>query len=159
MMLTVAALVLLGVTVLTVNRNNLQQGTILHQTEVGVYAISLATSYLERSIGYDFDQATAGDAMVFGETELSTTLGRETGEIANQIETWNDFDDFNGMNKKDTVAGVDIFTTQAIVYYVQPTTPNVSTTTRTFFKRIDVKTFSNTGGDTIKLSHVYSYFY
>ena len=47
MLLTVGALVLLGTTVLTVNRSFNQQGFVLEQTEIGVYAVSLATSIVE----------------------------------------------------------------------------------------------------------------
>jgi hypothetical protein len=58
MMLTAGALILLGVTVLSVNRNNLQNGTILRQTELGIYAVSLATSYVQHATSLAFDELT-----------------------------------------------------------------------------------------------------
>jgi len=56
--LTICALILLGTTVFTVNRNTLNQGTILRQTESGIYAVSLATSYIQKALSLDFDEGT-----------------------------------------------------------------------------------------------------
>jgi hypothetical protein len=58
MLLTICALVLLGTTVLTLNRNTLNEGTILRQTESGIYAVSLATSYIQKALSLDFDEGT-----------------------------------------------------------------------------------------------------
>jgi hypothetical protein len=170
MLLTTGAMILLGLTVLTVNRNNLQSGTILRQTELGVYAISLATSYIEKASGLSFDEQTVTGPIVL-DSELSGTLGRDgSTELANRDDTWNDFDDFNGMNKLDTVEKVDLFRIQATVYYVTDLAPNTPTTTKTRFKRIDLKVNgsvsrnvfesqgSTSGVDTIKLAYIFSYF-
>jgi hypothetical protein len=170
MLLTTGAMILLGLTVLTVNRNNLQSGTILRQTELGVYAISLATSYIEKASGYAFDEQTITGPIVT-ESELSTTLGRDaSSELANRDDTWDDFDDFNGMNKLDTIKGVDLFRIQSVVYYVTDVAPSTPTATKTRFKRIDLKVngsvsrsaFENPAGtsgiDTVKLSYIFSYF-
>jgi hypothetical protein len=176
MMLTVGALVLLGVTILSVNSNNLQHGVILRQTETGVYAVSVATSYIQLASGMNFDEKTVNNAIPGGTTASTTnltpkdSLGRNPGETANKENTFNDFDDFNGFAKVDTIPGVDMFTTLAKVYYINPTisTEN-SVNGPTFFKRMDVKTFGTvgrgvyTGGvskeiDTIKLSYIFSYY-
>ena len=58
MLLSICALILLGTTVFTVNRNTLNQGTILRQTESGIYAVSLATSYIQKAVSLDFDEGT-----------------------------------------------------------------------------------------------------
>ena len=58
MLLTICALVLLGTTVLTVNSNTLNQGTIMRQTQTGIYAVSLATSYIQKAMSLDFDEGT-----------------------------------------------------------------------------------------------------
>jgi hypothetical protein len=171
MLLTALASILLGTTILTVNRNNLQSGTILRQTELGVYAVSLATSYVERASGLNFDENTLTGPVV-GPTELSSTLGIDAGEVANHDETFDDFDDFNGLAKKDTVKSVDIFKIEAKVYYVN-ITADLSTPsgTRGYFKRMDLKVAGSAGRgafesgqyaggvDTIKLSYIFSYFY
>ena len=63
MLLTAAAVVLLGTTVLTVNNSFNSQGTILERTEIGVYATSLATSMIDEASSQAFDQFTVDDAV------------------------------------------------------------------------------------------------
>lgn len=171
MLLTVGAVILLGTTVITVNNSSLHHGTILQVTQVGVYGISLATSVIEEASGKSFDQNT-DNAEVSLPSSMSATLGPESGETTTPPSTgyFNDFDDYNGLTKKDTVAGVDIFTTKIKVYYVSDVAPEVKSGTQTFFKRMDVMVIpSGTAdtsrlkmglatGDTIKLSYIYSYF-
>jgi hypothetical protein len=188
MMLTVGALVLLGATILSVNSNTLQNGVILRQTEIGVYAIALATSYIQTAAELNFDEKTVltpipalasdGSKLVPIDTiklrKLLTpydSLGRNgAGEIANVDSTFDDFDDFNGFAKTDTAKGEDVFTTLATVYYVDTlgvTAP--ASETPTFFKRMDIRTFGTVGRgvyeggasqglDTIKLSYIFSYY-
>ncbi len=161
MLLSVGALVLLGTTVLTVNRSFTQQGVILEQTEVGVYAVSLATSMIEEASGMSFDQAT-DNSSVTTTTALTSpsSLGPETGETTSPPSSanFNDFDDYNNLKMGVKIAGVDSFTVASQVYYINPSTPDVQSSTATFFKRIDVRVYGTTTADTIKMSYVFSYF-
>jgi len=166
-MLTTLAIVLLGTTVITVNRSSLQHGTILQQTQIGVYGISLATSIVEEASGKAFDKNTV-DAAVSTPSGLTSTLGPESGETT--PDTFDDFDDFNNLNIPMVVAGVDSFTIKARVYYVNETAPEVLVTSPTWFKRLDVLVLPSgladtsrlkmglSTGDTIKLSYIFSYF-
>ena len=175
MLLSVGAIVLLGATVLTVNRSSLQNGTILQQTQIGIYAISYAASIIQEASGKSFDQNTYENEI--GTTaSLSSTMGPESGETTNPptSDNFNDFDDYNYFwthPKHDTVPGVDIFTTKCKVYYVTDATPDVPSASKTWYKRMDVMVYgsgvADTGrramgiatGDTIKMSYVYSYFF
>jgi hypothetical protein len=173
MLLSVGAIVLLGVTVIAVNQSSLQNGTILQQTQIGIYGVSLASSIIDEASGKAFDQSTVDNA-VSAPSQLSIALGPETGETmpVNSTTQFNDFDDYNYLNtfpKKDTVPGVDIFTTKCRVYYVNDSDPNTKVTGPTWFKRMDVtvygsgvadtarKKYGIATGDTIKMSYVYSY--
>jgi hypothetical protein len=171
MLLSVGAIVLLGTTVITMNRSSLQNGTILQQTQIGIYGISLANSTIEEASGKAFDQNTDDNAVsTTGALTSPSYLGRESGET--DPSNFNDFDDYNNMTKIDTVQGVDIFTTKAEVYYVSDANPEVKVTgSATFFKRMDVMVYGSgvadtsrraegiATGDTIKMSYIYSYFY
>jgi hypothetical protein len=184
MMLTAFALMLLGATIFTVNKNNVQQGTILRQTEVGIYAVSLATSYVEKATNLNFDEYTVSNMIANGKTDSLTpgkTAGNALGpelthngpyglEKANVDSTFDDFDDYNGFFKVDHVQGADDFTTSISVKYCDTTGAVQASPTRTFYKRMDVKTWgtvtrnafegtSSTGTDTIKLSYIFSYIY
>jgi hypothetical protein len=175
-LLTVCAMVLLATTVLTVNGNNLNQAAILRQTEIGLYAIGLATSYFEKASNLDFDNATVGNNKVYSTTELSTALGPDAGEIATKDSTFNDFDDYNGFDVIGTDTTVDRFEVKASVYYLNGTAPYAkvatpyTTATTTWLKQMEVWVIptvgrqavmggSNTAGiDTVNMKYIYSYY-
>jgi hypothetical protein len=179
MMLTAFALMLLGATIFTVNKNNVQQGTILRQTEVGIYAVSLATSYIEKATNLNFDEYTVSNMISNGSTANLTApsalgiepahVGPYGAETANVDSTFDDFDDYNGFVKLDIVPGADVFKDTVGVHYCD-TTGVIQLSTKTFYKRMDIKTWgtvtrgafegaSSNGTDTIKLSYIFSYIY
>jgi hypothetical protein len=161
MLLTVGALVLLGTTVLTVNRSFTQQGIVLEQTEIGVYAVSLATSVVEEASGMAFDEVTVDNSVTMPSSLTNPNrLGPESGETTSPASSanFNDFDDYNGLVAGTNIAGVDSFTVKCNVYYVDPSAPDTPITSRTFFKRLDVKVYSTATADTIKMSYIFSYF-
>ncbi len=161
MLLTSMAIVLLGLTILTVNRTTSTHGTILRQTEIGIYQTSLATSVIEEASGLNFDESTVNDAIV-STTPLtvSTSFGPESGETTSPVTTINfdDFDDFHNLVKQDTIVGNDIFTTRARVVYIDPTNPQGSTTSKTFHKKMTVWVSGSATQDTVTMSYIFSYF-
>jgi hypothetical protein len=81
MMLAALSVTLLGVTVLAVNNTSIQHGTILQQTEIGIYAISMATSIVEEAQGLSFDETTVDNA-VTSTSSLTTTMGSTISTIS-----------------------------------------------------------------------------
>jgi hypothetical protein len=160
MLLTTAAVVLLGTTVLTVNRSFNNQGVILEQTEIGVYATSLATSIVDEASGQAFDENTAENSVTSPSSLTSyKRLGPEVGETTSPPSTsnFNDFDDYNGLIEGVKVAGVDSFTVKCWVNYIDPSAPNTNLSTQSFFKRLDVQVTSMTARDTVRMSYLFSY--
>ncbi len=161
MLLTTLAILLLGVTVLTVNRSTSTHGTILRQTEIGIYATSIATSVIEEASGMNFDESTVNDAVV-STTALTNTnsLGPESGETTTPPSTlsFDDFDDFHNLVKVDTIRGNDIFTTRARVEYVTSANPNANAGTRTFHKKLTVWVSGTATQDTVSMTYIFSYF-
>jgi len=186
-LLTIVALVLLGTTVLTVNQNSLNNGTILRQTELGIYAVSLATSYIQRASGLDFDSKTVG-GLVYITVPMpqppyipATTLTApgslkcDAGEVQNNDNTFDDFDDYNTFVKDTIITSVDKFHVSAEVYYVNQTPPYKKITLNsTWLKQmniyvnnsVDRKVFENknvitdtqTATDTIKMSYIMGFY-
>jgi hypothetical protein len=187
MMLTAGAMILLGTTVLTVNRNNLNQGTILRQTESGIYSVSLATSFIQKAMSMNFDERTVTRPVLptnaLPANFLSATLGRETGgtningptEWANKDTSFDDFDDYVGFNLDTSITDVDRFHISADVYYISAVTANPAltrTAAQTWLKRLDIcvnssisrkvfedpRVINKTGTDTVKMSYIKSYY-
>jgi len=160
-LLTIGALLLLGTTVIAVNRSYNQHGMILRQSEIGLYAVSLATSIIEEASGNHFDEATITDNLVTT-AQLSNpmSLGPETGESTSPVSTslFDDFDDYHNLVMKTQVAGVDEFTLRAKVFYVNPAAPDVPVTNRTFHKQIKISVSSSAMADTVNMTYIFSYF-
>ncbi len=158
MMLTIAALMLLSVILLRINNVFLNTNTTLYETKFNVTAVSLGTSIIEEASSKAFDQNTEVNPVI-DLSSLSSTLGKETGEV---YPNFNDVDDFNNYTRStanDTTFKSAIFNCVCKVNYVNTATPEVATSSRTWNKRIRVTVSSPSMKDTIKLSSIISYWY
>ncbi len=176
--LTIGALMLLGFTVLLTNRSSLQFGTVINQTEIDIYSVSLAESIIEEAAGKAFDHYSASDtaesgAVITSLTQLTdpTLLGKESDD---NYPNFDDFDDYNSWSNTPYVmfvAGVDSFHIQAQVFYVDTTNPDLKLSTRTWHKKMIVKVWptiapwgetASSGQakpDTVIMSYLYSYWW
>lgn len=164
-MLAVGAMMLLGITILGINGKFLNTSSVLYNTKFGVLAVSLGTSIIEEANGKAFDLAGSSNAITnLSQLTAPSGLGPASGEY---YPNFNDFDDYNWLNKTDTIK-IDsktfaVFNTFCRVYYVSETNPSIISSVRTWHKRIDVAVTSpsmknaNNQQDTVKLSSVYSY--
>ena len=173
--LSLGAVILWSVTVLLTNRSSLQHGSIINQTQIDIYAVSLAQAKIEEASGKAFDRYSATDTAGNGNaiTNLSqltdpTLLGKEAGE---NYPDFNDFDDYNfysGNNPfKLYVAGVDTFRIQSTISYVDTTDPGGKSGFRTWHKKMVVKvwptispwTAETAQPDTVVMTYIYSYWW
>ena len=160
-MLAIGAMVLLGYTVLTTNRTNLQHGVILQQTEIGVYMISLAVSRIEEASGKSFDETTSGD-IVSSTASLSVFpflqdhAGTDSAEV---YPYFDDFDDYHNFSDTTYVPGVDSLIVRSVVRYVDPANPDSSLPAilKSFHKKMDVTVTGKSVSDTLRMSYVFSY--
>ena len=168
MMLTIAAVFLLSMVILTTNRGLITTNTTMVDNRYGILATSLATSTIERATSKAFDNNT--DTLAINTTSSLTNvnaLGIETGESRNYPQNFNDFDDYNCYRttpKLDTLTfeGTSrsiIFNTLCSVDYVNPNSPMTISNSRTWSKKITVSVFATGMSDTIRMSSVYSYWY
>jgi hypothetical protein len=164
--LTVFAMLLLSTLMLRVNSTLLNSGNVVTNSKLGLTAIALAQSRLEEIKSKAFDQNTVS-AKVSATTGLTSAsqLGPETGEV---YPNFNDVDDFNGFTYTDTVqinpdlaksaTNCYYFKEVDSVVYVSSTSPDVTSSSQTWNKKITVKITIPQMTDTIKVSTVFSYF-
>ncbi len=180
--LTVGALMLLGFTVLITNRSSLQYGTIISQTEIDIYSVSLAESIIEEAAGKAFDHYSATDtagngAVITALNQLTapSLLGKESDDdYSNPNKSFDDFDDYNSWSTTPYVVyvpGVDSFHIQAQVFYVDTTNPDLKLSTQTWHKKMIVKVWptivpwgelegsNKAKPDTVTMSYLYSYWW
>jgi hypothetical protein len=155
-LLSIGALLLLSLTVLRVNNSILFTDETLQDSKLGLLAVSVATSLIEEASKKAFDAITADGAI----TDLSTltepnSLGPGVGETP---ETFNDFDDYNGYTKQDTINTID-YTIACQVNYISPNNVDGIIMERTWHKKITVIITSSLINDALKFSSVYSYWH
>ncbi len=169
MLITIGAVFLLSLVILRVTSTLLSTSDIIDRSKIGLLAISYATTVVEEANSKRFDgNITAG--ALSDTSQLSTTLGPESGESYRQF---NDFDDYNFFRyspKLDTVYVTQtdsiVFQTYCSINYVTDSNPNVSTKARTWHKKLTVKITSETmlddysnKQDTVEMSTIFSYWF
>lgn len=153
MMLTAGAVVLMGMTILSVNNSFTNHGMMLQQTEIGIYKVSLGMSVLEEAMGKSFDENTI-DTDVSSTSSLSSTLGKESGET---YPNFDDFDDFNNFTTKIGIEGVDSISIASVISYIDAATPEQNSASRTWHKRITVYVWGSVVPDTLTFKTIFSY--
>ena len=153
MLLTAGAVVLMSLTVLAINKTFTQHGFTLQQTEIGIYKVSLGMSILEEAMGKAFDENSIDNPLA-AVTSLSSTLGKESGEV---YPDFDDFDDYNNFKQTWGVYGVDSITVFCRVVYVDPANPDGSTSSRTWHKKITTYVWGSQQADTLSFTQLFSY--
>jgi hypothetical protein len=135
----------------------------------GILETTIATSYMELAQGLSFDEITdSSDIAIHNASALTspTSFGPDNG-VEDSIHNFNDFDDFNGLSVEKTPGGTNRrYKTMFRVHYVNPDNVAAISGSRTFVKRMDLKTWrvfpvagANERLDTLKTSLVMGYFH
>lgn len=180
-MLVIGAITLLGLLVLNANSTLLETSDTISASEVGITAVSLATSIVEEAEGKMFDEkiADSSAAPITSPAQFSDVLGPEGGEAyRGGTKGFNDFDDFNGLflvyksdapgdtaNSPDANCIVTIpglrgrFYLTASVCWVDPMNLDSTSTAKTNCKKIVVSVWSPGPGskDTLRFPAIMSY--
>jgi hypothetical protein len=160
-LLTILALAMLGTLMLTVNRNTLDNGQAIEESEYRIMASSLGISTLERAQGMAFDDRTK-DSDISSESHLTQNLGPEHGETTEA--TFDDFDDFDGFSKwvlgnAISFRSADYLVRDSVDYVTISSSQIVHSAGRTYHKRIRVWVSSPFMQDTLMFQSIYSYWY
>lgn len=160
MMLALGAMIFLSAIVLNVNTNQLNTEDTMISSKLGLIAVSLATSYVEEANARAFDLATVDDFVTdLNALTSASSLGPAYGEY---YPNYNDFDDYNGLNRTDLVDGVP-FKIKCTVVYVEANSLDSKSSNKTWNKKLTVKIFTDKINnqtllkDTIEVSSIFSY--
>jgi hypothetical protein len=166
--LTIGAFMFLTTILMNFYRVAAETGDTIASGQDGILATTIASSYAEIAQGLAFDEVTdSTNAALSSPTVLTATtaLGPEAGE--DSVNTYNDFDDFNGKTCEKQATGTNRrYRTQFTVFYVNPDNINQKSSARTFVKRMDLKTWrispaptSPTEIDTVRTFLILGYFH
>lgn len=149
--MTLGAMVLLSVFILSSNTLIQRNSQIVNESEYLITAISIAQNVLDEAKTKAFDEKLVS-GKVSDEKDLTQVLGRENDEtfkypdlpdtvskqIYNSTKIYDDFDDYNGYTRIVDTKRADSFKVSSIVQYVDPEDPDVTQSSPTFCKRITV---------------------
>jgi hypothetical protein len=133
-----------------------------------ILATTIATSYLEVAQGLAFDEVTDTSSAALGNPAALTPpygLGYDDSD-EDSLHKFDDFDDFHRFSTEKLATGTNRrFASTFTVSYVNPSDVSQISSTRTFLKRIDLKTWRSypppdgSALDTLRLSLVMGYFH
>lgn len=135
----------------------------------GILATTLSTSYMELAHGLSFDSITDTSNIALQNPSVLTapgSLGRES-VLEDSLHEFNDFDDFNNFTvEKEALGTGRRYRSSFKVHYVNPDNVAQVSTSRTFVKRMDLKTWRVNPPpppdhqlDTLRMSMVLGYFH
>jgi len=156
-MLTVMGMLLLSILLLRVNRTFLTTDQVMYDSKFEVLAFSLGSSMMDEIKLMAFDEKTINTA-VTDPNQLTPpgTFGPESGET---FATFDDVDDFDDYTRVVSNLPSAVYTLRCIVQCVTSATPDVSTSVRTWNKKISVTVTSPSMTDTVRVATVISYWF
>lgn len=148
LLITLGALSLVGLLVLTTNNNIMNNNVTVAESEIVITGISLAQSLIDEIKTKAFDQVEI-TGTIDSPSDLSSTLGPEAGENVTTPDTsssqaylslsaYNDVDDYNGYSRTVDTDIAENFSLTCTVQYVQVSNPDILSGTRTYSKLITV---------------------
>lgn len=166
---TIAAFVLLMTIMMNFYGLVASTGDDISNGQDGILETTIATSYMELAQGLSYDQVSdSSDIAIHNVNALTlpSMLGPDQA-AEDSIQHFNDFDDFNGLTAEKQPGGTNRrYRTTFEVHYVDPTDVETIVSTKSFVKRMDLKTwrtFPAAGQDerldTLRTSLVMGYFH
>ena len=142
MLITVAAMLLLSLLILRVGSTTIINQDSMQNSKFGVLAVSIASSILEEATMKSFDENSNTDPRTYfsnvNELTVNGSLGIDTGENADSIETFDDFDDFADFAKTYDSLQSAVFNVTCEINYVDPDIGGLITANRTWHKMLTV---------------------
>ncbi len=161
-MLTIAAFMLLGIVMLNFRAANFQNEDVLDSNEYTQKAVAIARSMIDEIKSKVYDQKLTATSIV-RVTDLSSCGPAYTEKYPG----FPDVDDFHGSVFRSPAPGTTPtvttpkclwdtwgYTVSVRVTFVQPTTPSIPTTTRTFSKLVTVTVSNEFSPDTVTMSYI-----
>ena len=152
-MITTGMFVLLVMSAISANRMLNQNAEITLQTEAMELSASIAEDLMAEASAKLFDVYDNGSGTQypwdFGSCGRSwwedsqipvpaDTLNPTTG-LFKSADTFNDFDDYDGYQRKLTAGGISGFLVKSYVYYVDEYAPDIPSYWQSYFKRMEVR--------------------
>lgn len=152
-LLSIGALLIFSLISLRFDTAVLENTGVEIENKVYLTAFSLADDLLEEIKQRAFDANTIQFPITNPNGLTNYPLGHATGE---NYPDFNDIDDFNGYKRVVDAPHAENYEVSSVVYYVGEDSPEVQSSTRTFYKRADVTVTSPFLKNPVKLSFIFT---
>lgn len=153
-MLAVASIFILSLTSLSFNSSLLQNTTVEIENKVYLTAFSLADDLIEEIKQKAYDEKTLVFPTVNPATLTSTANLGKDGET---YPYFDDVDDYNDFSRDANAPHAEAYHIASKVYYVSETDANVTSTSQTFHKRVDVTVSSPYINNNVTLTFIFTH--
>jgi len=157
-MLTLLAMIMLTLLSIRMNNSLLSTQDTMQNSKFGLAAISLATSVIENANKLAFDEVTI-DSAIISTSALTTVDHLGPDNLESSASKYDDFDDYNGYEFDERTLTSAYYHISCKVTYVNANTPDVTSASPTFNKKLTVSVSSVSMQDTVKISTIFSYWY
>jgi hypothetical protein len=166
--MTIGALVLLGVFMLSANGLMVDNTRLAEQNEYCLTSLSIAQSIIDEAKSKSFDEATLTQTVTLsGGLTPPGLLGPESPEFTHSPDTsanglygssqaFDDVDDYNGYVRQASTKRVEGFTARVAVAYASPVNPDSISSSRTFCKRMTVTVTNKYMEGQVSLSYAFT---
>lgn len=155
LILVLAAIVLLAILVLNVNRTILSSNDNTLQAEAITTTNSVAQQVIDLISSKSFDESTVNaDITDINDFTSYASFGTITGETVNQYDDVDDYNNYFSVVSTPRLGNVNI---NVDVRFVNAVQPDVTINARTRMKRVEVKATSVYLPDTLRLFYYTSY--
>lgn len=146
MLLALGALILLGTTVMRVNRSILTNETRINSSKIEIQSVFLASYYLDKALGLRFDEDQSGDL-----ANLTPAANLGTDGIESSEASFDDFDDYDGYTATEEISGLTYEVSCNVFYVDQDVSLDEPAASITRHKRCNVSVkYVTIPGDTLK---------
>lgn len=167
-LLTLGALILIGMFMLSANSLMSDNTMAAQQNELLLTSISMAQSLIDEAKTKAFDQKSVAVAIIVPDS-LSATLGRDGGAEAIALPDtlsptgyqsslhFNDVDDYNGYSRTIRTPRAEGYIVSATVHYANESAPDSLSASRTFCKTMVVTVSNSMMAGPVTLHYAFVY--
>lgn len=153
-LLTGFVILIMGILFLNVYSSINTRSDSMMNNEAAITGTAIAQAIINEIKCKAFDQNTVSKAVVKASL-LTTSLGRETGEINST--QFNDVDDYNDYSTADTLNRLGVFYINVNVNYINNMLPDEISNSPTFYKQINICVTNFGLPDTLRFYQIISY--
>ncbi len=156
LLLTLGAMVIFGLTSITVNQNIINSSEALYDQQVEYLAMNVAQKYIEEAKTKAYDHNTINKERTVTINSFAHPTGMGHAGHESYPHGFDDIDDFNGLDIEDNSTGIPM-QVEVVFQYVEAGDLNTPVATRQYYKKMTVNVTNDYLPNEVVASYIFSY--